>query len=269
MADLSDVEQAILDVVTSCMYPGGPDQPSVFGTIIRTYRGWPSAATLNSDLPAGKVNLTVFPDSDPGHDTTRSRRIWSQPAVAATAHMSVCGDTVVFDGTMEVGQALGLIVDGVAYAYRAKEGDSPELVASIFGEQIAGDRIVQYSGRAITIPHAHCIVGRIVCDQNVMQEVRRQERNIRVSCWCPTPQLRDQVATAVDQVLSQYKFLPLGDGSDARISYHGSQVYDNLQNALLYRRDLIYTLEYATVSTAAEPGMLFGDLNINSSDIIA
>ena len=42
------------------------------------------------------------------------------------------------------------------------------------------------------------------------------------------------------------------------IIYHNTAGYDQSQNALLYRRDLIYTVEYPTVTTAQQPSMLFG-----------
>ena len=47
----------------------------------------------------------------------------------------------------------------------------------------------------------------------------------------------------------QMDFLLLPDASQARIMYHNTAGYDQSQNALLYRRDLIYTVEYPSVTT--------------------
>jgi hypothetical protein len=44
-------------------------------------------------------------------------------------------------------------------------------------------------------------------------------------------------------------------------------VFDQSQNAKLYRRDLNYNVEYPTIVSSAKPAMLFGDLVLNSASI--
>ena len=106
---------------------------------------------------------------------------------------------------------------------------------------------------------------RVVCDSSASVESRRQEKDLRVICWCSTPFVRDAVATAIDAAIDQIQFLALPDSTQARIVYRGTSSYDQSQNALLYRRDLVYTVEYPTITTIRQPSMLFGasDLNTN------
>ena len=263
MADLSDVEQSVLEQVSLALYPNGVDQASAPGTVIKIFRGWPAPASLNSDLSAGRANVTVFPDTDPGRDTTRFDRSWNVGSRLAAATITVSGLQATFGGTMDEGQLLGLLVDGVAYPYRTAKNDTPALVASIFATKIAKDRPAQYSDSTIAIPDAYQIVGRVVTDISIQREVRRQERNIRIAFWCPTPAVRDDLAPLVDGRLATLPFISLSDGTVARIRYVGSQIYDNAQNAQLYRRDLIYTSEYATIVSETEPAMLFGRAMVN------
>ena len=61
MADQSDVEIALVNVVAAALYPDGTDKFSVPGPDCRIYRGWPNSAALDADLAAGKINVTVFP----------------------------------------------------------------------------------------------------------------------------------------------------------------------------------------------------------------
>ena len=63
--------------------------------------------------------------------------------------------------------------------------------------------------------------------------------------------------------------ITLADETKAHIRYVSTQVYDQSQNALLYRRDLCYLCEYTMLSGTAAPVMLFGNLfrNGNSSFI--
>src|SRR5258708_6347692 len=65
MADLSDVENAIVSKISDALYPLGISQPSTVGVTCRVYRGWPTSAALNSDLTAGVVNVTVLPATKP------------------------------------------------------------------------------------------------------------------------------------------------------------------------------------------------------------
>jgi hypothetical protein len=57
-------------------------------------------------------------------------------------------------------------------------------------------------------------------------------------------------------------FLTLDDSTSARVLYRDTSVYDQSENASLYRRDLLYNVEYATIVTQANPSMLFGDINL-------
>jgi hypothetical protein len=108
---------------------------------------------------------------------------------------------------------------------------------------------------------------RVVADAPAQKEIRRQEQDFRATCWCPTPASRDATAAAIDSSLSRNRFLVLPDGTQGRLVYCGTTVFDQSQNASLYRRDLMYSVEYATVLTASQPAMLFGNLLLNAASI--
>jgi hypothetical protein len=265
MADLSEVEQAIADSVTSSLYPEGSTQASVVGVLCRVYRGWPNAATLNSDLSSGVVNVTIAPDNESGRTTTRYLPGWTyipaQPGTTATAS----GSTVTIGGTPAVGDVVGALVDGSAYAYRIQSGDGIDLIAANLALLIQAKQVVSVQGSTITIPGAFSVIARAVCDCSSSFESRRQEKDLRVVCWCPSPTTRDAVAGAIDAAVDQNAFLALADGTSARITYRNTSSYDQAQNALLYRRDLLYTAEYPTVTILELPSMIFGAAAINGN----
>jgi hypothetical protein len=109
----------------------------------------------------------------------------------------------------------------------------------------------------------------VVADKSVLREVRRQEREVVIACWCPSPALRDAVASKVDTGLAAVFFTSLADGTSGRISYNDTLEYDQAQNAMLYRRDLMYLVEYPTVILENDPSMLFGDLYTDSVETLA
>ena len=54
-----------------------------------------------------------------------------------------------------------------------------------------------------------------------------------------------------------------------KMTYAGTTVFDQSQDALLYRRDLLYQIEYPTIIIASQPAMLFGDLLLNAANFTA
>jgi hypothetical protein len=265
MADISDVEQAIADAVTSILYPAGTSQSSVVGALCRVYRGWPNSATLNADLASGAVNVTVGADNASGRTTTRYLPSWNNVPAKPGATAATSGQAIVIGGDPATGDVVGAIIDGKPFAYRVQPGDSPDIVASNLEQLIQTNRMASVHGANITVPGAASIRVRVVCDGAACFESRRQEKDVRIICWCSTPPLRDAVTATIDMAFDQTDFLLLADATQARIIYHNTVGYDQSQNALLYRRDLIYTVEYPTMTTAEQPSMLFGTSDLNSN----
>ena len=265
MADISDVEQALANTVTSILYPAGAAESSILGVFCRVYRGWPNSATLNGDLSTGTVNVTVVSDNESGRATTRYLPEWQTiPSLPGAAARSA-GETITIFGSPSVGDVVGVLVDGAAYAYRVLAGDNPSLIAANLNHLIQGNRPAAVQGSTISVPGANSIVVRIVHDNSTSFESRRQEKDVRIICWCPAPPIRDLVAAALDTALSGMSFLVLPDGTSGRIVYRNTAGYDQSQNALLYRRDLLYTVEYPTVTIIQHPSMLFGASEINGN----
>jgi hypothetical protein len=265
MADISDVEQAVTDVVTSILYPGGTSQSSIIGALCRVYRGWPNSATLNADLNAGVINVTIGTDNDSGRTTTRYLPTWQTISLQPGTKARATDQSIAISGIPAVGDVVGAIIDGVPYAYRIQTCDPPELVASNLGQLIQAKRMARVEGARITIPGAVSLTVRVVCDSPACFESRRQEKDLRIVCWCPTPSVRDAVTAAIDAAINQIGFLLLPDAAQARIVYRNTASYDQAQNALLYRRDLVYTVEYPTITTIQQPSMLFGASDLNSN----
>jgi hypothetical protein len=269
MADQSDVENALVSLISSALYPNGTDTVSVPGPDCRIYRGWPNSSGLDKDLADGKINVTVFPGVGAGRTTTRYAEQWVGPPTEPSLTAVVAGTSVTFGGRAETGQIAGILVDGRSYAYRTQPGDTAELVAANLADMARDKAVVRLSHSTLTIVGAGRLLARVVADVPVQQEVRRQEQDFRATCWCPTPASRDLAATAIDRLLSNVRFLALPDGTHGRMTYSGTTVFDQSQNASLYRRDLMYSVEYATILSSTQPEMLFGKLIVNAASFTA
>ena len=265
MADISDIEQIFVDKIASAFYPGGASQASLVGSSCRIYRGWPNAATLNSDLTSGTVNITVLADNESGRNTTRYLPEWQVNATVPGTSICATDQSIVVGGTPAVGDVVGALVDKVAYTYRVRAGDKAVQVAAGLFQAIQTSRMASLNYTTIFIYDAPVITTRVASDASVALETRRQEKDVRVTCWCSSPLIRDSAATAVDQCLNENSFLIAPDETGVRVFYKNTCSYDQAQNALLYRRDLVYTVEYSTAAIYLQPSMLFGNAAVNGN----
>ena len=130
MADQSDVEKALVNVVSAALYPSGTAAASVPGPDCRIYRGWPNSAALDADLAAGNINVTVFPGErrQPHHNALR--RAMDRRARAADADRGVDGTTVIFGGTAEPVKLPAFWSTARATPTGHRAGDTPQSVAA-------------------------------------------------------------------------------------------------------------------------------------------
>lgn len=270
MADQADVERALVAAAMAALYPQGLNGPSACGAPVRLYRGWPESSALDADLAAGYVNITVFPDTAGERNTTRYMPEWINPApVTPTLAANVTADIVTFSGSAGAGQVAGILADGITYVYRCQAGDAPANVAANLASQIMAHRIVQLSNATITIPGVGSLLARTVADQGIFTQIRRQDQVFRLIGWCADPALRDAAMSVLDSALAAIYFLALADGSVGRLRFRQSLTLDRQENARLYRRDLLYSVEYPTLLAQSLPALLFGTATIGTVGSLA
>ncbi len=260
MADLSDVEAALVSAVTGVIYPSGVAAANVIGAPVRIYRGWPLLGPLGNDLAAGVANISVFSMPDASHNTTRWAPVANTTAGVTTLTVTVSGNSASFGGIGGSGQVAGLLVANKPFVYRGRAGDTPALVAAMIAEAVRAQRACWLSGSTVSVPGASSIVARVVADGSLLTEWARQKQGFRISAWCPNPMVRDQICSLVGNSLATQSFLTLADGTGGRVRYRSTASFDDDQDAQQYRRDLVYDVEYGTTFEQAAPAMLFGDL---------
>ncbi|MGZ5029004.1 MAG: hypothetical protein ACXWAT_00885 [Methylobacter sp.] len=254
MADISDVSSAIVALIAGVVYPSGINQPSITGAGIRIYEGWPNPQQLDTDLKAGVCHISVFTRPEE-RNTTRFPLDWQQQSLnTATLTLTANGQTVTVGGAMPnpfTRHNLVIFANGKPYVYAVQSGDTLNSIAAALSALIAVDiPTTSATGATITLPSsARLGAVRVGITGTAIREVRRQERSFQVTIWADTPTHRNSLASPVDVALSIAKFLTLTDGTSARIVYKSSMVTDGQQNEKLYRRDLIYSVEYATTQT--------------------
>ena len=73
MADISDVEAALVFKITGILYPNGTSQPSALPSAqaAEVFRGWPNSTSLATNLAANAVSISVY--ALPGHSRLTTR----------------------------------------------------------------------------------------------------------------------------------------------------------------------------------------------------
>lgn len=254
MADISDVETALRDRIAALLYPGGTGQPSAVTAPCRVFRGWPQSDALDTDLANGTLQVSIYPRSG-SRNTTRALGQRMEIATAA-AGLSVSASVpqVTFTGAPDATQVVAVEVDGMsAYNIRPTTGQTTAQLAAAFAAAISADRPANAVGSVLTVTDAIRLLARVVVDGSAIREQRRQEQILQVTFWCPTPALRDAACALVDGALASVRFLDLADGTQARIRWVGSVSDDGAQRERLYRRDILYAVEFATVTSESYP----------------
>lgn len=83
-------------------------------------------------------------------------------------------------------------------------------------------------------------------------EVRRQTRTLQITFWSSTPQQRDNLAKVIDGFLAYTPRLPLADGTQAILTSASEVQIDAQQKSNVYRRDLLYVIDYPTLHTETQ-----------------
>lgn len=254
MASITDVCNAIVAKIAAVVYPNGTGQASVSGFDIRVFEGWPNPQGLDGDLAAGKCQVSVFPLGTE-KNTSRYPKDWQTLSIMpATLTAVISSQTITIGGTVSVPQVVSAIVNNLAFSYAVQAGDSLTNIATSLAALIAASVPGTTSfGPVITVPAGKKVnAARIGSYGTSFRELRRQERQFQITIWANTPQNRDAVANPIDTALAAISFLTLADQSAARLIYKSSPMTDNNQKSKLYRRDFIYTVEYATTETATD-----------------
>lgn len=264
MADISDVSSALVSLVAGIAYPNGTSQPSVVGHDVLVYGGWPNPVQLVADLKANRIHVSVFPQPNMLRIVDTAFSDWSAAATPAnTVTLTLAGQAVTVGGTISTPQNAALLVDGKAYVYAVQATDTLTTIASALAALVAVDQAATASGAIVTIPNAKYISPRVGGVGISQRETRRQEQTFMVSVWANCYDQRDPIAGLIDAGLSNTPHLVLPDQS-AALRYRNSRQDDSQQKERIYRRDLMYAVEFSTLGTRTDYQITVGVENITA-----
>ena len=249
MADIDDVLGFLAGVANGAVYPNGSTSPSIANVAITIGKGWPAPNDLTEIVAASpqQALVTVFPT--PG-SAAKVEQVWESPQVIIPAvhgmSATIAGQVATFTGAPGSGEFASLVVDG-RYSYSRTGATLAAIMTALIADVIVNYPTATLVGSAITIPSAHTIEARIGAPATMGQVLHRQEQSVMVTVWAPSPMLRTQIAQAIDLAIKANVRVSMPDTSQALVVYERTTIIDQHEVAGIYRRDLVYSVEYATI----------------------
>jgi hypothetical protein len=265
VADLSDVTLYLAQQAEAAVYPNGTSGgvKSVAGIDCRVYQGWPIGAQLDLDIAgmlkdpvtgiegprAGGVcaNVSVFPMLGTGvqvYQIQNKTYTIVPPAINMTFTLS--GDTITVSGQPATGEYLTVIADD-KYIYSTSGANAAAILSALATAAQANYPGASATATTLTIPVGHSIVVRQGGIATQGRVTHRQKHSVMVTVWAPNRVTRDALASSIDNLIKQSIRVSMPDTSQAIVIYNRTIVNDEQQAESIYRRDLIFDVEYATI----------------------
>jgi hypothetical protein len=270
MADISDALTLLTNTIAGIVYPNGTASPSITGAGIRIYPGWPIGQQLDIDLAAGVCHVSVFP-SQQERNTTRYLGKFEQTSVnTPTLTLTVVGQMVTVGGVIPPASNvhnLGVFVNGIPYVYQALPTDTlASIAAALAALIVVAVPGTSTNGPTITVPKSATLgAARVGVFGSSSKPVRNQDRVVQITIWADTPANRDTIAKAVDPVLAAMNFLVFPDDTAGRFIYRGSPFSDQFEKSGLYRRDLMYSVDFSTLAVVTSPQIVAVETNTSAA----
>jgi hypothetical protein len=263
MADLSDVTAYLATAASAAVYPNGTSLPSVAAMDCRIFEGWPIPDQLDRDMlgqmlsgtppvpvtrPGGTVaNISVFPM--PGTGIVVYQQLDDTYVITPVSYgmvVSVAGNVITVSGQPNIGEYLTLICDG-GFVFSQTGSTTAALLAAIAAQAQTQYPAASSTATTLTVPTGHSLVVRQGGVATLGKVTHRQRQSVMVTVWSPTQAVRAMLARAVDGAIKQNIKVMMPDTSQALVIYSRTNVLDDRQSTAIYRRDLVYDVEYATV----------------------
>lgn len=277
MADLSDITAYLTTQAALAVYPNGTTNPSVAGMDVHVFEGWPNAAQLDLDVrglqitapgqpptprPNGKcADVSIYPMAgatiEP-YQIQDETYVIVPPVYGMTA--SVSGTVITITGQPNAGEYLSIIADR-QHTYSATGPDTPSILSTL-QQSISNDYAgVTNTDTTLTIPFHFALTVRIGAVGTLGKATHRQRHGIMITTWAPDHTSRSIIAGAIDNFLKRTITAIMPDTSMARFVYSRTTQTDEQQVAVIYRRDLVFDVDYATVWEF--PGYVITDFTVN------
>ena len=273
MADISDVTAYLASQAALAVYPTGSSNPSIAPVMpgfsapmdVRIFEGWPMPDQIDMDV-AGEImntatppvriprangpaaNVSIYPLQ--GVNTTpfqvqNNTYVITPPSYGMTL-TSIVGSVITIAGQPNAAEYLTIVADR-QFVYSSGGANTTAILAALATAAQVNYPTATSTATTLTIPYGYQIEVRIGGQATLGIATHRQCKSVMVTTWAPTHGARNTIAAAIDNFLKRTLTAAMPDTSIAKIIYSHDSQTDEMETMTIYRRDLFYDVEYATV----------------------
>lgn len=251
MASTDDVARFLAGRIADVVYPGGSQLPGIVNAAVKIYPGWPVPVTLQQDIDNGSVHITVWPlPTERKINTALGRPCRVIAKGQPTLQFTVNGTTIGVAGVASALTNVQITLDGKAFTFHFPAGTTAEKALYALSVRLPRSFTVGSSLCIMLVTHLSISVSTA---GTAVKELRRQIKDFQVTVWSPAPDLRERIGSAIDAALSEQCHIDLNDGAPAQLLYARQFDSDRSENWHVYRRDLIFSVNYATTRFITAP----------------
>lgn len=245
MGSLDDVLDALGRLVSNAITKAGlPIANQVIS-------GWPDENQLKKILKAGCFQVSIYPQPLSRNSTYAISQPW-RTIIPENVTISAEKNDNVFalGGYVVAGLTVRLVATsfGPVITYVTVAGDTLESVAAALISHLAAASISATAMSAIIQINSNLDFSlRISGTATQIREARRVARQIQISVWAPSPEIRSEVVSAIESVIgSEYNSqLPIDENSSMWVRYQSDrQVDKSPADNTAYVNHLIFSVDY-------------------------
>ncbi|WP_039661538.1 MULTISPECIES: hypothetical protein [Pantoea] len=265
MASLDDVARFLARRVAEVVYPGGSRLPGIVNAAVKIYPGWPVPGDLQQDIDNGGVHISVWPLPAERKINTALGRLCRVIAKGKpTLQFTVNGSSISVAGMASALTNVQVSLNGKAFTFHFPKGTTTEQAISELSAALPKSFTVLSS---VCILMAERLSVSVTTAGTAVKELRRQIKDFQITVWAPAPGLRERIGSAIDAALSEQCHIDLNDGAPAQLLYARQFDSDRSENWHVYRRDLIFSVNYATTQVISAPEVISTAVNLNGSHL--
>jgi hypothetical protein len=265
MADLQDVSTYLKAQAVAAVYPNGTSQPSIASMDVRIFEGWPLPELLDADLggyqlfngstiprPNGRAaQVSVFPFGAsvaiPSDQILDNTYVIVPPVHGMTVSLGSDSATLTINGAPASVNEYVTIVVANQFVASAAGPTVANICANLAAQLSLNVPGVTYTTNTVVIPNQVYTVAAVGTQATLGKVTHKQNQTFMISIWAPDHVSRQALAAAIDNKVKQNLRVSMPDTSQALVKYQRTMQDDVRQPLALYRRDLFFNAEYATV----------------------
>jgi len=261
MASSDDVARFLAGRIAEVVYPGGRQLPGIVNAPVKIYPGWPVPGTLQQDIDNGSVHITVWPlPTERKISTALGRPCRVIAKGQPTLQFTVNGSFISVSGVASALTNVRVSLNGKAFTFHFQAGTTAKQALSALSASLPRSFTVLSSICILVAEHLSVYV---TTAGTAVKELHRQIKDFQVTVWAPAPVLRDRIGSAIDTALAEQCQIDLDDGAPAQLFYVRQFDTDRSENWHVYRRDLIFSVNYATTQTITAPEVIRTVVTLN------